>query len=78
MSFYRYLRVTWGFLYVLVFFPIRYVSHVSCMYPACIVHVFRSVPFIYIKIHQDTTRYIVSETLAIIGNVSYLGICILL
>jgi hypothetical protein len=39
----------------------------------------------YIKIHQDTSRYIkihqdtcVSVTLAIIGNVSYLGICILL
>ena len=24
---------------------------VSCMYPACILHVFRCVPFRYIKIH---------------------------
>ena len=51
------------------------IPHVSRMYPACIlmcpVH-------IYIKIHQDTSRYICILTLAIIGNVSYLGICILL
>ena len=48
----------------------------------CILHVFRmyldltrSYTSRYIKIHQDT---FVSVTLAIIGNVSYLGICILL
>jgi hypothetical protein len=32
--------------------------YVSCMYLACILHVFRCVPFIDIKIHQDTSRYI--------------------
>ena len=61
------------------------------MYRACIVHVFRMYLDVsrssrYIKIHQDTSRYIKihqdtfvqSFTLAIIGNVSYLGICILL
>ena len=31
---------------------------VSCMYPACILHVFRCVLSRYIKIHQDTSRYI--------------------
>ena len=29
---------------------------VSCIYPACILHVFRCV--LFIKIHQDTSRYI--------------------
>ena len=47
------------------------IVHVSCMY----FDVSRSYTSRYIKIHQDT---FVSFTLAIIGNVSYLGICILL
>jgi len=51
---------------------------VSCMYPdrilMCPVHIHQDTSR-YIKIHQDT---FVSVTLAIIGNVSYLGICILL
>ena len=54
------------------------ILHVSCMYSACIL----MCPVIYIKIHQDTFQIhqdtFVSVTLAIIGNVSYLGICILL
>ena len=61
------------------------ILHVFCMY----LDVSRSYTSRYIKIHQDTSRYtsryikihqdtFVSFTLAIIGNVSYLGICILL
>ena len=76
-------RVTWGFLYVLGGVPIRYASHVSYMYRACIVHVFRCVPFRYIKIHQDTSRYIkIHLCICHFGHhrqcISYLGICILL
>ena len=71
--------VTWGFLSFLggVSYRIRILMYfdVSCMYPdrilMCPVH-----------IHQDTSRYIEIHLylhfLAIIGNVSYLGICILL
>jgi hypothetical protein len=55
----RFQGVTGGFLYKLgvVSYTIR-ILHVSCMYLACILHVFRCVPFIDIKIHQDTSRYI--------------------
>ena len=53
------------------------IVHVFCMYFECIlmcpVHIHQDTSR-YIKIHQDT---FVSFTLAIIGNVSYLGICIL-
>ena len=47
------------------------IAHVSCMF----LDVSRSYTSRYIKIHQDT---FVSVALAIIGNVYYLGICILL
>jgi len=74
--------VTWGFLSFLgvVSYRIRILMYfdVSCMYPdrilMCPVHIHQDTSR-YIKIHQDT---FVSVTLAIIGNVSYLGICILL
>jgi len=74
--------VTWGFLSFLgvVSYRIRILMYfdVSCMYPdrilMCPVHIHQDTSK-YIKIHPDT---FVSVTLAIIGNVSYLGICILL
>ena len=44
-------RIWWGLLS-------GYVSYVSCMYFACISHVSWCDPFIYIKIHQNTSRYI--------------------
>ena len=75
-------RVTGGFLSFLggISYQIRILLYrdVSCMYLVCIL-------MCPVRIHQDTSRYIeihqdtfVSVTLAIIGNVSYLGICILL
>ena len=55
------------------------------MYLACILHVFRmyldvirSYTSRYTKIHQDTSRYICIYLFGYHGNVSYLGICILL
>jgi hypothetical protein len=45
------IQIGGGFLY-------NTYPYVSCMYLACILHVFRCVPFIDIKIHQDTSRYI--------------------
>ena len=58
------------------------------MYLACILHVFpmyldviRSYTSKYTKIHQDTSRYIciyLFGRFGYHGNVSYLGICILL
>jgi hypothetical protein len=45
------IQIGGGFLY-------NTYPNVSCMYLACISHVFRCVPFRYIKIHRDTTRYI--------------------
>ena len=50
------------------------IVHVSCMY----LDVSRSYTSRYIEIHRDTSRFICIFTLAIIGNVTYLGICILL
>ena len=50
---------TWGFLYDLVGFPIRYVSYCILMYLAVYLYVSRSYTSQdtprYIKIHQDTT-----------------------
>jgi len=46
------IQIGGGFLYNTL------TPYVSCMYLACILHVFRCVPFIDIKIHQDTSRYI--------------------
>ena len=74
--------VTVGFLSFLgvVSYRIRILMYrdVSGLYLDCIltcpVHVHQDTSR-YIEIHQDT---FVSVTLAIIGNVSYLGICILL
>ena len=55
------------------------------MYLACILYVFcmyldviRSYTSRYTKIHQDTSRYICIYLFGYHGNVSYLGICILL
>jgi hypothetical protein len=48
------IQIGGGFLY-------NTYPNVSCMYPACILHVFRCVLSRYIKIHQDT---FVSVTLA--------------
>ena len=55
------------------------------MYLACILHVFRMYLDVirsytprYTKIHQDTSRYICIYLFGYHGNVSYLGICILL
>ena len=45
------IQIGGGFLY-------NTYPYVFCMYPACILHVFRCVPFIDIKIHRDTSRYI--------------------
>ena len=44
------------------------------MYLACNVHVFSMYLDVSRHIHQDTFQIHVSVTLAIIGNVSYLGI----
>ena len=62
---------TWGFLYDLVGFPIRYVSYCILMYLAVYLDVSRSYTSRYTKIHQDTSRYI---CIYLFGNVSYLGV----
>ena len=66
---------TWGFLYDLVGFPIRYVSYCILMYLAVYLDVSRSYTLRYTKIHQDTSRYICIYLFGYHGNVSYLGIC---
>ena len=65
---------TWGFLYDLVGFPIRYVSYCILMYLAVYLDVSRSYTSRYTKIHQDTSRYICIYLFGYHGNVSYLGV----
>ena len=65
---------TWGFLYDLVGFPIRYVSYCILMYLAVYLDVSRSYTLRYTKIHQDTSRYICIYFFGYHGNVSYLGV----
>ena len=48
------------------------------MYLAVYLDVSRSYTLRYTKIHQDTSRYICIYLFGYHGNVSYLGICILL
>ena len=68
------IRETWGFLYDLVGFPIRYVSYCILMYVAVYLDVSRSYTLRYTKIHQDTSRYICIYLFGYHGNVSYLGV----
>ena len=63
-------RETWGFLYDLVGFPIRYVSYCILMYLAVYLDVSRSYTSRYTKIHQDT---FVSISLAIMEMYLTLG-----